>query len=91
MWLSAIDRGDLARVRELVAKGAEATLHDAARILGLIRQQNPEAFEKAAVRWMERYAAERARSVDDLGQAIAALAVLRQDPEAGAALAALVR
>jgi hypothetical protein len=91
MWLSAIDRGDLGRVRELVSKGAEATLHDAARILGLIRRQRPDQFEKAAVRWMARYAAERARDVYDLGQAVDALDLLREDPEAATTLAALVR
>jgi hypothetical protein len=91
MWLSAIDRGDLERVRELVAHGAEATLHDAARILGLIRGQRPDQFEKAAVRWMARYAAERERDVDDLAQAVDALDLLREDPGAAATLAQLAR
>lgn len=91
MWLSAIDRGDLNRVRELVAHGAEASLYDAARILGLIRDQKPEAFEKAAVRWMARYASERARNIEDLDRAVGALDLVREDPSAAVTLAQLVR
>jgi hypothetical protein len=58
-------------------------LKDAARILALIRAQQPEAFERAAVRWMARYATERAAGLDDLGAAVDALDLVRED--AGAA------
>ena len=90
MFLSAIDRGDLERVQELVRNGAQPTLLDAARILRLICVQRPEQFERAAVRWMQRYAAERARSVDDLGLAADTLDLMREDPGAAATLAQLV-
>jgi hypothetical protein len=71
--------------------GAEASLHDAVRIPGLIRDHGPEAFEKEAVWWMERYARERARTVDHLDPAVAALDLVRADPGVAVTLAQLVR
>jgi hypothetical protein len=90
MFLAAIDRGDLNRIRELVDAGAEPTIGDAARILGLIRRQRPEQFERAAVRWMERFSGEHARSIDDLERAVDVLDLLREDAGAAVTLARLV-
>jgi hypothetical protein len=91
MFLGALDKGDLGRVRTLVKAGAEPTLEDAARILGLIRRHEPDQFERAAVRWMERFTAERARSIDDLGRAVDVLDLMREDAGATVTLAQLVQ
>jgi hypothetical protein len=76
MLLSAIDHGDLDRVRELVRAGASTKLYDAARILRLVRRCEPHNYERAAVRWFGRYASEReARlGLEALGRALDALA-----------------
>jgi hypothetical protein len=63
------------------------SLGDAARILAMICEREPASFERAAVRWMARYATERAHTVTDLANAVNAL----EDPRADAALARLVR
>jgi hypothetical protein len=67
-----IQRQNLTQVRAAVAslpEGTQVPLEDAARILALIEQQEPWAFEQAAVRWIARYAAERALRVSDIAQA----------------------
>lgn len=91
MFLGALDKGDLDRVRTLVRAGVEPTLEDAGRILGLIRRDEPEAFERAAIRWMARYTTERARSIDDLGRAVDALDLLREDAGAAVTLRQMLR
>jgi hypothetical protein len=58
-------------------------LRDAATILGLICTQQPDQFERAAIRWITRCSSERARSIDVLGHAIDTLDLMRED--AGAA------
>ena len=41
-----------------------------------IRAAEPDRFERAALRWLARFAAERARSVTDVREAAAALAAI---------------
>lgn len=89
MFLAALQSGDLRRVRRIAAQLPTVSLSDAARILALIRTQEPEQFERAAVRWMARYATERANSVDDLGRAVDVLDMMREDPGAYATLRTL--
>jgi hypothetical protein len=91
MFIQALEAGDLARVRHLAAEIGHVSLGDAARILALICVREPGSFERAAVRWMARYATERAHTVGDLASAVNALEDMREDPRADAALASLVR
>jgi hypothetical protein len=44
--------------------------------------KQPQAFERAAARWIARFAAERRPSIDDLGRAIAAIGAMREDVNA---------
>jgi hypothetical protein len=90
LFRQALDSGDLRRVRALAGEMPSIHLADAARILGLIRRDEPASFDRAAVRWMARYATERARGVEDLGAAVDALDMMREDPGAAATLGALV-
>ncbi len=87
---SAIAEGDLGRVRQLAAD-RDVTLDEATLILGLIRRQQPDKFEAAAVRWMSRYAAERALTIDDLGFAVDMLDLLREDAGALVSLRKMLR
>jgi hypothetical protein len=89
MFLTALEQGNLDRVEEMVRQGFEPSLADAAQILKLISLQRPERFERAAVRWVERYAAERAGTIDDLGRAVDVLELMREDAGAAATLAHL--
>lgn len=70
---AAIAAGNLDHVRALVAEGVTVRLDDAARILALIAAEEPDNFERAAVRWMARYVAEKATTLDDVGAALDAL------------------
>jgi hypothetical protein len=60
----------VAAARELPAVG----LDRAARLLHLIALKRSPSFQKAAARWMARYAAERVPAVDELAEAAEALA-----------------
>src|SRR5947208_15017743 len=75
----ALDAGNellvIAAARELPRIGLE----DALRICLLIRGGDPDRYERAAVRWLGRFALEaRHVTIDDLRQAADALAVLPQ-------------
>jgi hypothetical protein len=91
MFVQALEAGDLARVRRLAGEMRHVSLADAARILALICVREPANFERAAVRWMARYATERAVTVGDLASAVNALEDMLEDPAADARLARLVR
>lgn len=90
MFRQALDAGNLPRVKQLAREMPSISLADAARILMLIRLYEPESFERAAVRWMARFTRERAAGVDDLGKAVDALDLMREDPRATNALAELL-
>lgn len=90
MFIQALEAGDLARVKKMAAELPVVSLSDAARILALIRTQEPDQFDRAAVRWMARYATERANTVEDLGRAVDALDMMREDAGAYATLRMLV-
>jgi hypothetical protein len=40
----------------------------------LIAADEPQNFERSALRWLERFVSEKAKSVDDVGAAVDALA-----------------
>ncbi len=57
--LRAIERGNLELVRLAAVECARIDLEDALRILLLIRDQDPDRYERAAVRWSGRMLASR--------------------------------
>jgi hypothetical protein len=83
MLRSAIDRGDLAEVTRLArAVSGDVRLHDALRIVLLMRGADPDRYDRAAVRWIGRFALEaRGATVSDLHHAAEALDLLPDQPE----------
>ena len=69
--------------RNLVAAEAAArelgrlSLEDAVGLCVLYRQCDAPCFERAAVRWLERFLAERRPTLEQVGLAVGALAELR--------------
>ena len=57
--LRAIERGNLELVRLAAVECERIELEDALRILLLIRDQDPDRYERAAVRWSGRLLASR--------------------------------
>ncbi|HEY1357058.1 MAG TPA: hypothetical protein VGF21_02020 [Thermoleophilaceae bacterium] len=55
----ALARGDLIAVRAAAADLPAVPLDDALQILVLILEQEPQRFERAALRWLTRLLAER--------------------------------
>jgi hypothetical protein len=60
------------------------SLEDALGLCVLYRQSAPSRYERAAVRWLERYMAEKRPSLEEAGLAIGALAEF-QNGKGGAA------
>jgi hypothetical protein len=82
MVLLALDRGDLDWIRQHAAALAPIGLSDALRICLIVRDREPDQYEKAAVRWLGRFALEAPRaSVEDVRLAAEALEQLPEDPE----------
>jgi hypothetical protein len=65
-------RGAESAARELGRLG----LDDALGLCVLYRQCAPARYERAAVRWLERFIAERRPSLEEVGLAVGALAEL---------------
>jgi hypothetical protein len=80
-------RGAEAAAREL----GRLSLEDALGLCVLYLQSAPARYERAAVRWVERYVAERRPSLEDVGLAVGALAELRNGDGAAASLFTLKR
>jgi hypothetical protein len=78
----ALDRGDLEWLRENAQRLAPLRLTDALRICLIVRDQEPEQFEKAAVRWLGRFAFEaRSATLADLKLAAQALGSMPVDAD----------
>jgi hypothetical protein len=81
--LAALDKGDLEFIRAHAARLAPISLPDALRICLMVRDQDPERYEAAAVRWLGRFALEARRAtIDDVRHAADALAALPEQPQA---------
>jgi hypothetical protein len=76
----ALDTGNLALVRTAAAELPQINLDDALRICLVIREREPE-FDRAACRWLARYATERRATLARLGVGLAALELMREDPD----------
>jgi hypothetical protein len=78
----ALDNGHLAMVRLAAAELPRVALEDALRVCLLIRDQDPEQYERAALRWLGRFALEaRSATLADVRSAADALARLPSDAE----------
>jgi hypothetical protein len=78
---AAIDAGDLEFIRRHSEEFAPVRLSDALQICLLLRDQHPERFERAAVRWLGRFALEaRKATIEDVRLAASALDSLAANP-----------
>ena len=68
------------RAAEMAARELGAlSVDDALRLCVLFAHSDPQRFERAALRWLERVIGEQASSLDQLGPIVAALTKLRDD------------
>jgi hypothetical protein len=83
MFRDALASGDLNRVMQLARNlGQSVRLDDALRVCLLVRDE-PERFQRAAVRWLGRFALEgRAIVIADLQEAADALDAMPGNPAA---------
>jgi len=80
IFRQALDAGDLARIRALASAMPRINLQDALRICLLMRDH--DGYERAAVRWLGRFALEaRAATIEDVQAAAAALDALPDRPD----------
>jgi hypothetical protein len=80
IFRQALDAGDLSRIRSLAAAMPRISLEDALRICLLMRDH--DGYERAAVRWLGRFALEaRAVTIEDVQAAAAALDALPDRPD----------
>lgn len=77
----ALATGNLHLIRAAAAELPRVDLGDALAVCMAIRNAEPERFERAALRWLARYAVEKAVSVADVRAAADAFAVMVQRPE----------
>jgi hypothetical protein len=75
--------GDLLRVRAAAADLPSVPFGDALRICLLMRDQEPERYEQACLRWLARFCLERRGvTIGHVERAARAFAVMRRDPQA---------
>jgi hypothetical protein len=78
----ALTTGNLAIIRAAAAELPAIRLDDALQVCVLLRDREPERYERAAVRWIGRYCVERTQAtLDDVEHARAAFSIMRRDPE----------
>jgi hypothetical protein len=86
----AIGTGNLLLIRGAAAELPKVELHDALAILPVIAAKEPAKYERAACRWLARFALERHAGLDEIGEALAALQQLPEHPPARWVLADLL-
>ena len=77
----ALETGNLNLIRAAAAELPRVDLADALAVCMAIRDAEPQRFERAALRWLARYAVERAASVADVRAAADAFAVMLRHPD----------
>jgi hypothetical protein len=76
----ALRTGNLLLVRAAAAELAQVNLADALRILTLYAEKAPEQYERAALRWLSRFALEvKTATLPDAGEVVDALDLMRHD------------
>jgi hypothetical protein len=83
----ALKTQNLSMIRAAAGELPNVSLLDALAICVVIRKRQPDAFERAAVRWLGRFAAERpAVRLDAVAQAVDAFVRLRASADAETAV-----
>lgn len=77
----ALATGNLHLIRAAAAELPRVDLADALAVCMAIRESEPQRFERAALRWLARYAVEKAASVADVRAAADAFAAMLQRPD----------
>jgi hypothetical protein len=78
----ALQTGSLPLVRAAATELPTIRLDDALRVCLLIRESDPQRYERAALRWVGRFALEaREATLADVRTAAAALEQLPQEPD----------
>jgi hypothetical protein len=77
----ALATGNLHLIRAAAAELPRVDLDDALAVCMAIRDAEPGRFERAALRWLARYAVERAASVADVRAAADAFAAMLRQPD----------
>jgi hypothetical protein len=82
VFRAALNAGDLQRVIALAKQMPPMRLDDALRVCLLMRDGDHAVYERAAVRWLGRFALEgRNIAVEDIQSAASALDVLPEYPD----------
>ncbi len=76
----ALDTGNLASIRVAALELPHVNLDDALRICLVMRGAEPAAYDRAVLRWLARFAREKAFSLSQLKVAIAAFDGLAENP-----------
>jgi hypothetical protein len=83
----ALATGNLTIIRAAAAELPAIRLDDALQVCVVLRDREPERYERAAVRWIGRYCVERTQAtLDDVEHARAAFSIMRRDPERALAI-----
>ena len=83
LFRTALDSGNLAWVRTLAAQMPHIGLADALGICLMMRDGDPGVLDRAAVRWLGRFALEaRGATIADIRRAAELLDFLQSEPEA---------
>jgi hypothetical protein len=77
----ALATGNLNLIRAAAAELPRVDLADALAVCMAIRESEPQRFERAALRWLARYAVEKAASVADVRAAADAFATMLGHPD----------
>jgi hypothetical protein len=78
----ALTTGNLTIIRAAAAELPAIRLDDALQVCVLLRDREPERYERAAVRWIGRFCVERqTATLEDVDHARAAFQIMRRDPE----------
>ena len=86
----AVGSGNLLPIRIAAAELPKVQLHDSLAILPVIAEKEPARYERAACRWLARFALEREPGLEEIGAALAALERLPDHPPARWVLADLL-
>jgi hypothetical protein len=77
----ALTTGNLTIIRAAAAELPAVRLEDALQVCVVLRDREPERYERAAVRWIGRFCVERREAtLDDVEHARAAFSIMRRDP-----------
>jgi hypothetical protein len=80
----AIANGNLRGAEMAARELGRLSLDDALDLCGLLAERDPERFERAALRWLERLIAERSPTLEQVGGAVMAFMRLRAGESDGA-------